>query len=996
MKKITKLSLITKIIFAVLLFCLQLFPSSNKTDKIEVKSTSFSQQYIESFKQGDAFRFQGDYEKAIEFFNKSLQFASRAAEQKNRINSLIKLGLVYWNVGDLKKSDEFYNEALSLAKNSNLKEIENEVLIFIEIYELYKEGKNYRSDCKFQESIKSFNKAIDLARQIKSKEHEVKCLRQLSITYWESNDLHNFYFLNKQALEIARNINHGQEEGRCLNNIGIYWKKNENYSQALNHYEEALKIAHETKNLKDQSTCLTNIGNINDYIGNSERALEYMLEALKIDQQLEDVSNISLDLNNIGDIYRNKGLISKNRNDFYKALDYFNNCLELAKKADEKKIETYALNNLGIVCSDLENYPEALKYFKLGLKKAEEIQNKESTGMILNNIGIVYYNQGYYESSIEYLQKSIDLALQIKGGQILWEAYFEIANAYKKQKIYEDALNNYKNSISIIEDIRSNIKLEELKASYLGTNKKIEAYHNMIDLLVQLHQSNPEKGYNIEAFNYMERAKARAFLDSLEVSEVDISQEVNLELLDQEKEVMKEVSKIYRKLLAPELAEEQKNRLYEQLKIYEDSLESIKRKIRTTSPAYADLKYPQIISLEEAQKKLADSETAFFEYCLGKEKSYAFVITRKELKIFPLPPSQKIQEMVKDYLQTISDKDNQDFHISYELFSYLMLPGLNKKITKIIIAPDDILHFLPFETLIRSKDSKDWLIHDYKIAYIPSLSVLKEIIRHKRTIRLKPHNDLLAFGDPFFGAYEASGNGNDFFQKYYSSSAFNFFRLKYSRLEVDRISSLFKKTKKAVFTRKEASEDRIKNLNLKDYKILHFATHGLIDDKKPARSSIVLSFNQNSEEDGFLQMREIFNLKLNCDLVTLSACQTGLGQFIRGEGIESLSRAFFYAGASSALISLWAVNDQASAQLMERFYTYIHSSHSIMNALRKAKLEMIESDTLSHPYYWAGFIATGMADTVIFSSPLKKIAIIASILLLCGGITVYKGFFRRP
>ncbi|MFB0565594.1 MAG: CHAT domain-containing protein, partial [Candidatus Aminicenantaceae bacterium] len=574
------------------------------------------------------------------------------------------------------------------------------------------------------------------------------------------------------------------------------------------------------------------------------------------------------------------------------------------------------------------------------------------------------------------------------GGQILWEAYFEIANSYKEQKDYQKSLKNYKNSISVIEDIRSKIKLEELKASYLGANKRIEAYHNLIDLLVKLHQANPEKAYDVEAFNYLERAKARAFLDSLEVSEVNVSQGVNSELLNQERELIKELSNLYVKLLAQELSQEQKDNLNEELKSHEHRLESLRREIRTTSPVYAGLKYPQIISLEEAQEELIDNETGFFEYLIGKDCSYAFVVTKKTIKIFKLPSAREIRRKVSDYIKAITDRDNRDFKLGYELFSTLVLPGLNKKIKKIIFAPDDILHFLPYETLISKRSENEWLIKNYRIAYAPSISSLSEIIQHKKLREQRPQKDIVAFGDPFFGVHETVQNGGDLFQDYYSSNAFNFFRLKYSGDEIDRIASLFSKTKIYAAKRKKATEERLRELILDDYKILHFATHCLIDDKKPARSSIVLSLGNNDTEDGFLQMREIFNLKLNADLVTLSACQTGLGQFIRGEGIEGLNRAFFYAGTTSVLMSLWAVNDQATSHLMQRFYTRLRSSESIISALQKAKLELISSDTLSHPYYWAGFVVTGKTDEVIFPSNKNKWVLLIALFFTASGIIV--------
>ena len=414
----------------------------------------------------------------------------------------------------------------------------------------------------------------------------------------------------------------------------------------------------------------------------------------------------------------------------------------------------------------------------------------------------------------------------------------------------------------------------------------------------------------------------------------------------------------------------------------------LKREIRTTSPAYANLKYPEVITYDEAMDSLVDKDTTFFAYSLGKERSYVFVLSENGLKIFVAPARKTLQQQVAEYRKVISDKDNHDFSLGHVLFKELVLPGLAKNTKKIIFVPDDILNLLPFETLISDSGTTRWLVQDHPIAYVPSLSSLRELNRRKSASRMRPHKDLLAFGDPFYGANEEDRRNTspDIFQDFYSNSAVNFFRLKYSGLEIQKIEAAFKPSRTDTFQRQEATEDRLKAEPLTDYRIIHFATHGLIDDKKPARSSIILALDQNPGEDGFLQMREIFNLRMNADLVTLSACQTGLGQFIRGEGIEGLSRAFFYAGASSVLMSLWAVNDEATYQLMERFYRHLMGSETPAIALRRAKLEMIGSGVLSHPYYWAGFIVNGKSDTVIFPRTLRRWIILAS--SLCAGIMI--------
>jgi CHAT domain-containing protein len=349
---------------------------------------------------------------------------------------------------------------------------------------------------------------------------------------------------------------------------------------------------------------------------------------------------------------------------------------------------------------------------------------------------------------------------------------------------------------------------------------------------------------------------------------------------------------------------------------------------------------------------------------------------------------------VKEYLGAIADKDNQDFRLGHKLFETLVSPGLDDKLEKIIFIPDDILHYIPFETLLTQKNGHHWLIKDYTIAYAPSITSLYEIIEHEKARRQKRKKDLLAFGDPYFGPDEEKADTEDALKAVSSAKTSQFSRLEFSGLEIEKIAGLFKNKAVNVFKRENATEEQLKQLDLLPYKILHFATHCIIDDKKPARSHIVFSVGSDSTEDEILQMREIFSLRLNSDLVTLSACQTGLGQLIKGEGIVGLSRSFFHAGASSAIISLWAVHDQATSQFMERCYSHLRGSKSVMDALQKTKLEMIDSSVLSHPYYWAGFVVTGHADKIPYASNLKYV-IILGVFLLVVGIISFKVLKRR-
>ncbi|MFQ6094268.1 MAG: CHAT domain-containing protein, partial [bacterium] len=287
---------------------------------------------------------------------------------------------------------------------------------------------------------------------------------------------------------------------------------------------------------------------------------------------------------------------------------------------------------------------------------------------------------------------------------------------------------------------------------------------------------------------------------------------------------------------------------------------------------------------------------------------------------------------------------------------------------ELIIIPDGILHYLPFGALVTQKaiDQKQearYLIEDYTISYAPSASVLDILIeRPARSVQIR-RRELLAFGDPLFGetTEEADLTLETTERGLYQEQGCQFSRLPYTKLEVTRIASLFPEESTSIYLGAAAAEERVKGEDLTRYRRVHFATHGLIDEAIPGRSCVVLALDDDPAEDGFLQMREIFNLKFDADLVVLSACQTGRGKLVRGEGLIGLSRAFLYAGANSMLLSLWSVNDRSTAELMESFYRSLQKGKEKSEALRTAKLDLLEGEiqALRHPYYWAPFILLG-------------------------------------
>lgn len=945
--------------------------------------------------QADSYSRAGQYGKALAIYSSLL--SNRFLTPKLRASVFVSAGTAYWNSGDINSAARSYQDAFSLSRK-----LDNEVLVsqadlFIRILNFYQNGKSQKSSGDIEGSISSFKKAIALAKQANSKDHEIKPARLLSLVYWDEKDYASFKMLNERALDLARLINNRREQGNCLNNIGLYYWRYDDYSKALTFFQSASSIAKDISDLYLLNETLVNQTVVYKDLGDLDTALTYALDTLDLDKKEELKSQVAVDYLNIGVIYRQRALLQSRPTDFDKAYSFFNYSLEYATADKNLALRLGALNNLGNLYADKGEQLKAKSLFEEAEELANEIGDQENLGQISNNLGLLETTLGNYEMAATHFQKAIDIAQRLGSGQVLWEAYFELGNSLFKQGKYREAFNSYRTSISIIENIRSTIRLEEYKASYLGSDKRLDAYYNIIGLLAKIDNSiliNPPLP---EAFHYLERAKARAFLDTLEIADINFEDSADIRLVSQEKSLMRDISKIYTKLLNTSLSNEERDGFDKKIEDYEEELEKLKQEIREASPAYANLRYPKIITFDDVRANLLKSATTIIAYAVGKDTTVGFAISRGRLKTFPLPPRPELQRRISEYRKLISDSAATDFRLGHELFRDLVLPGLDSHTKKLVIIPDDILHLLPFEALVTEPSSTHWLIEDFIVSYAPSLSSLKYLM-DRQAIRRKHIKDLLAFGDPYYGPSEETlGNSlSGAIDEFFPLSPSSVTRLKYSGLEVKSLASLFKKSRVDIHLRQTATEEAVKSAPLKDYRIIHFASHAFIDDKKPARSAILLSLDQDPAEDGLLQTREIFNLKISADLVVLSACQTGLGQFIRGEGIEGLNRAFFYAGASSVLISLWSVNDQATSRLMQNFYRHLKDADTPAQSLRAAKLEMIQTQATSHPFYWAGFIVTGDADYRIFGSKRIWAFLLAAVILTAAAVCVYILRSRRP
>lgn len=819
---------------------------------------------------------------------------------------------------------------------------------------------------------------------------------------------------------------------QAYRSIGLIHFSQGDYRRALDFWTAEERVDDRSGNIEARAQVIGNIGAALLMLGEYPRALLYSRQALKIDRQTGNEAGAEKRLSNIGSIYLDLG-------DYNQAIEYYREALALAEKLDDPERRAANLLNLGIAAFYEENFPEMNASWEAALTLYRELDDVESRIMTLSNMAYAADIAGAYDRAAELLEEALALAdavhnpgvlgdlrnnrgavnlhrgmirvamadyetglaigRQVEEPQIIWEAYGGIGDVLAARGEEQNALDSYKRAIETIEQVRETLGGEEFKSGYL--KNKIHLYEKTIRLQIKLHGQMPGRGFDREAFHYAERAKARAFLDILTEANADIHEGVSGELREKEAAIYETIAALREDHAGAE-DPAQRQEAEAQLQQVRRELAALKAEMRLKNPRYADLKYPQPAGIAAVQTELLDDQTALLSYVLGDSSSYLFAVSQDDFRIYELPPRREINESVTLFRSMLLHPGQFSFKMfasrANKLYRMLIEPAAEiiRARSELVIAPDGILHYLPFDVLITEKVQQQlsltagfdydlpYLIQEKALNYGPSATVLLSLRRDRQT-EAAP-GMFLAYGDPVFGnePTEEGSNGagtngdeevrgavaDELMLRYVTgapdlrSFRSRIYRLPNTRTEVEGISQSFGVSGTRIFTGAAASEENVKaNPALGDYRYVHFATHGLINERKPAYSGLVMTLDDDHHEDGFLQMGEIFNLRLNAQLVVLSACQTGLGRIVRGEGVIGLTRAFMYAGAPEVLVTLWNVADASTARFMQRFYHHLLSDRQgHRQALRKTKLEMLKSGQYAHPFYWAPFSLVGMGE----------------------------------
>jgi CHAT domain-containing protein/Tfp pilus assembly protein PilF len=959
------------------------------------------------FAEAEQLRAQGTAEslrKAVEQYKGALQLWRSAEDRPGEATALFNIGVIYWQLGESRKSLEYYTQALEIWRAvANRRE---------EARTLHSMGVSYSQLSENQKALEYYSQALPLRRTTGDRQGEAITLNSIGFAHDNLGRLQEALDYYNQALTLQRALGSLRDAATTLSNIGATYFGMGDLPKALEYYSQALPLRRTTGDRRGEAVTLNNIGVLYWQLGENEKALEYHNQALPLRRATGDRVGEFSTLQNFGIVHLSLG-------EPQKALEYHNQALSLARALGDRRGEAITLQNVGTVYRWLNEPQKALEYSNQALLLRRAVADRRGEANTLSRIGTIYSLIGEPEKALSYLEQALTLQRAVGDQGNEAATLQEVARVERDRGRLNEARAQIETALNLIESARLKFINQQLRTSFMASRQSF--YEFYIDLLMRMHRNQPSSGYDAIALQASERARARSLLEMLSESRIDIRQGGDLVLLERERTLQQHLSaKAERltRLLNGKPTEEQAGAARREVEMLLEEFQDVETQLRAKSPRYAALTQPQPLSPKAIQQQVLDEDTLLLEYALSEERSYLWAVTTTAITAYELPKRAELEKLARRVYDSLTARNRQvnfetaaerrtriasadaEYNATAEELSKLILAPaaaqMNKK--RLLIVSDGALQYLPFAALPipvassrrQSSTPSVPLIASYEVVSLPSASTLA-VLRKELAGRQPAPKALAVLADPVFGKDDErlktsgsiAGSGAavpakstaktaDLGESPLTRSARDLGieskelylpRLFFTRREAEAIvrfapEGQFKKAIDFAASKATATDPE-----LSQYRYVHFATHTLLNSSNPGLSGIVLSLvnSEGDEQEGFLLAQEIYNLKLPAELVVLSSCKTGLGKEVRGEGVVGITLGFMYAGAARVTMSLWDVDDEATAEMMKRFYRAMLTKPRLSPAaaLHSAQVSMWRSQSWRAPYYWAAFVLQG-------------------------------------
>jgi CHAT domain-containing protein/predicted negative regulator of RcsB-dependent stress response len=946
----------------------------------------------------EAEQLRGRYRKdaSQEAIDKYRQAADAWDQQGQKLESARawqRIGTTYWQLGRLNESYLAYQTALSRAEASPDRLLESAIRSHVGIAQSYAAGHTDVLD----EAREQCARAQALARQAQGDREGAKALICFGeVTYFDQDAAAALDFF-QQAGRLSAALGDAAGEAEAQLQLGHVYSDLGSMEQ-LNQAEQCLKRAQQLwrdlGDTREQAVAIVALGRVEMRRGHYQAALNRFQQGLTLLEPMGDAVWEGSGLAGIGRVYLDMGETAA-------AVKHWERALQLFETAGLKIFAVDTLMSLGATYLASSDHGLALSRFERALSLAEEQGVVRWKAWALRSIGVVYLVRHQPREALAFLNRASEARREVDDARLdqrlsadLGEAYdlshrrdlaiknfdhalrlsrtsgdrvtearalFGLAKTSLASNELEHARARIERALSVAESLRTGVENRDLRASYVAS---IYGYYELqVEVLTRLHRVHPAAGFAARAFEASERARARSLLESLADSGVNLRAGVDPELLRREQEAKLAIDHWAARSRGASEDRARKTdtqRFASEYRDLEERYNQIQAEIRSRSPQYAALARPQPLALREIQTEVLDRDTVLLEYALGEERSYLWIVSQAAHVLQELPPRAAIEAAAQRiYERLVARADDEYWREAARLSDILLAPVATHIAGKrLLVVADGMLQYVPFAALPapRRAGPPVPLLVEHEIVNLPSASVLA-VLRRETMRRVAAAKAVAVFADPIFEADDPRLRGRG-----QSGAPVKVARLAATRQEARAILDAAPPGMALERIGFEASRAAALEPGLAQYEIVHFATHGIVDNENPGLSGLVLSLydEKGQAQDGFLRLHDIYNLRLPAELIVLSACSTALGKQLRGEGLTGMVRGFFYAGAERVVASLWKVDDDATADLMRRFYTgMLRAKRSPAGALREAQLELWRQDRWRAPFYWAAFSLQG-------------------------------------
>lgn len=705
----------------------------------------------------------------------------------------------------------------------------------------------------------------------------------------------------EQALALARELEQKNAEADVSNNLGAAYSQVGQPREAIEHYTTALAGFRALGDRRREAAALNNLGHLLLDLGSPEEARELLRQAFPLRQAMEPGGE-ALFLSNLGRAERDVG-------HFDRAVELYNQALAVARQGGDRLAEATVLNSLGFLHLTRRRPAAAEPLLAQALALGRELGDASAEGLAERALGQLRLQQGKPEAAAEAFAAALRLAEATGDVAEQGRVLLERARGERERGELAAARTDLASALERVESLRSELSGDRLRAAHFAAVREI--YELYIDVLMQLGEPRL-------AFAAAERARARGLLDVLSQTRV--------ELRSGDPALLAEELRLRREIASRASRPKGKNEVTALLAQYQ----LVDARLQAGDPRWEGLRQPEL-GVEEVQRDLLKPGTLLLEISLGEPRSYLWAVSSSGFRAYPLPGRGRIEALARQVHAALEQPQGDPKAVA-ELGRLLLGPlAPLPRDARLVVVPEGTLLYVPFAAL-SPRPGAPPLIESHEVVQLPSAAVLRAI-RKAAAGRPRPPGAAVVLADPAFGPELP--------------------RLPWSRREAEVLISQAGKRDVLSALGTKATRELALSPRMQRFRILHFATHGVLDTRHPELSALALS-------QGSLRLQDIYQLQLRADLVVLSGCETALGQRLRGEGLIGLTHGFLYAGAAQVMASLWAVQDRATAELMQRFYRALfHDGLRPAAALRAAQRSLRSQPQWRDPHFWAAFVLQG-------------------------------------